>query len=44
MRKAKNFKNQNRAIMDNILSLYEFKLGKYKVIKNTEDYTIEWIS
>ena len=27
--------------MDNILPLYEFKLGKYKVIKNIENYTLE---
>ena len=27
--------------MDNILQLYEFKLGKYKVIKNIEDYILE---
>ena len=30
--------------MDNILPLYEFKLGKYKVIKNIEDYTLEVVS
>ena len=30
--------------MDNILQLYEFKLGKYKVIKNIEDYTLEVVS
>ena len=30
--------------MDSILPFYEFKLGKYKVIKNIEDYTLEVVS
>ena len=30
--------------MDSILQFYEFKIGKYKVIKNKENYILEVVS